>query len=161
MEDIRNYLQMMIESLQKKENVLKNIELIVQEQAQILSVDNIDQVAFDDSMARKADLIEELERLNDGFEHIYDRIKEGLVEDKEKYASYIKQLQDLISRVSEKSILIETMEERNKNRADTFFSLRHREIKSLKQSSAVANSYQRAMAGSAYKTSGFDVKTKK
>ena len=121
MEDIRNYLQMMIDSLQKKEKVLSDIEKIVQEQAQILSIDNIDQIAFDDSMARKADLIEELERLNDGFEHIYDRIKEGLVGDKEKYAQYIKELQTLIAKVSEKSILIETMEERNENRADNRF----------------------------------------
>ena len=78
-----------------------------------------------------------------------------------KYASYIKQLQTLITRVSEKSILIETMEERNKNRAENFFRLRHREIKSLKQSSAVANSYQRTMSGNAYKIGGFDVTTKK
>lgn len=150
MEAINNYLQLMIESLQKKDKVLEDIKAIVLNQAEILSADVIDQTAFDNSMARKSDLINELDRLNDGFEKIYDRIKDALIADKDKYSSYIKQLQSLIATVSEKSILIQTMEERNRAKADSFFKSRQQEIKSLKRSNSVARSYQQTMSGQAY-----------
>lgn len=150
MEDIRNYLQMLIDGLQKKQKVLEDIQEIVQEQAVILGAEEMDQTAFDNSMAKKADLIAQLEKLNDGFENVYDRVRDDLMVDKEKYREQIKILQELIAVVSEKSIHIETMEERNKNKADNFFNLRRREIRSLRRSNTVANSYQQTMTGQAY-----------
>lgn len=150
MDGINNYLQIMIESLQKKDKILEDIRLLVISQAEILGKDTIDQVEFDNSMARKSDLINELDRLNVGFEELYERIKAPLLSEKEKYTSYIKQLQDLISKVSEKSILIQTMEERNMAKADSFFRGRQQEIRSLRRSNSVARSYQQTMTGQAY-----------
>ena len=141
---------MLIDGLQKKYNVLEDIHKIVNEQAVILSADKVDQIKFDNSMARKADLISELEKLNDGFENVYERVRDALMEKKDNFKDEIKTLQELIAKVSEKSVLIETMEERNKKKAEDFFSLRRREIRSVKQSNAVAKSYFQNMTGMAY-----------
>lgn len=159
MDNVKNYLQMLIDGLNKKKRVLEDIQKLVQHQAVLLDDDKVDQIAFDNSMARKSDLISELNKLNDGFENVYDRVRDELLINKDMYKEDIKKLQELISAVSEKSILIETMEERNMKKAEDFFKLRHREIKSVKQSNAVANSYFQNMSGQAY-VSSFDTTSK-
>ena len=60
-----NYLQMMIDSLNKKKGIL--IRIINEEQNQILSEETLNGDAFDDNMKAKGSCIDELDLLDEGF----------------------------------------------------------------------------------------------
>ena len=111
----QTYVDIMIQSLNKKIQVLDKIIEKNQLQKEILenpegTVDEFDQVVED-----KSALIEQLEQLDSGFDKLYDRVKEALKTDKEAYVDKIAQMQDAIRKITEKSMDIQTQESRNKD----------------------------------------------
>lgn len=111
----QTYVDIMIQSLNKKIQVLDKIIEKNQLQKEILEnpegkVDEFDQVVED-----KSALIEQLEQLDSGFDKLYDRVKEVLKTDKEAYVDKIGQMQDAIRIITEKSMDIQAQESRNKD----------------------------------------------
>ena len=96
-----NYLQMMIDSLNKKKGILIRIIELNEEQNQILSEETLNGDAFDDNMKAKGSCIDELDLLDEGFQSLYDRIKEELAGNKTKYSSEIAAMKQLIKEVTE------------------------------------------------------------
>ena len=91
-----NELSILIETLQKKEEVLREILKKSKEQLEIVKAEEFDEEAFDDHFNDKDDLIEELNRLDDGFDGIYNRIRLELKENLESYKPQVASLQQLI-----------------------------------------------------------------
>ena len=145
---INNYLQVLEESLHKKMEVLNRIEELCIRQEKMLRTEPVPEEEFDTSIDEKGKLIEELTRLDDGFENLYNRIKEQLSGGKEKYRVQIAVLQQLITEVTDKSVSIQAKETRNKALAETFFINRRKEIKSNRRSSRAAIDYYRNMSQS-------------
>ena len=102
-----NYLQMMIDSLNKKKGILIRIIELNEEQNQILSEETLNGDAFDDNMKAKGSCIDELDLLDEGFQSLYDRIKEELAGNKTKYSSEIAAMKQLIKEVTELGAKIE------------------------------------------------------
>lgn len=142
---INDYLQVLEESLRKKQNVLNRIEVLCGKQEEMLRQETVPEEEFDNSLEEKGQLIEELNRLDDGFESLYSHIKEQLSEDKDKYRSQISALQQLIAEVTDKSVSIQAQEARNKVLAENFFGNRKREIEKGRRSSKAAMNYYRNM----------------
>lgn len=145
---INNYLQVLEESLHKKMESLNRIEELCNRQEKMLRAESVSEEEFDASIEEKGKLIEELTRLDDGFENLYNRIKEQLSGGREKYRAQIAVLQKLISEVTDKSVSIQAKEARNKALAETFFINRRKEIKSSRRSSKAAIDYYRSMSQS-------------
>ena len=62
------YLEMMADSLSRKINILQEIERVNAEQKELFGQgDAMDDAAFDASVDRKGALIDEIEKLDDGF----------------------------------------------------------------------------------------------
>ena len=72
---MENYLQVLEESLYKKLDVLGRIETLCARQEQILSEEIVSEEAFDSSIEKKGVLIDELAKLDEGFETLYGHIK--------------------------------------------------------------------------------------
>ncbi|NLL75896.1 MAG: flagellar protein FliT [Clostridiales bacterium] len=138
---IENYLQVLEESLLKKKEVLLAIEEMNREQEQILKDENPSMEAFDESIDKKGLLIEELSRLDDGFETLYEHIKEQLLHNKDEYKGQIARLQKLIAEVTDKSVTIQAQEARNKKSAEKYFAKARRELKSGRVNSKAALDY--------------------
>lgn len=86
---IENYLDILADSLQKKSIVLDKIEDENNKQAKMLKSDSFPYDEFDAAIDRKGELIEELTALDDGFDALYQRIREQLQDNRDKYKDQI------------------------------------------------------------------------
>ena len=111
---IGNYLQILRDSLEQKLKLLIAIEVKSLEQAEILKSPEVDLAAVDVNMDEKAELIDKVLLLDEGFESIYAKIREQLTLNKEQYKDEIKEIKSMIEKVTEKSTSIQAIEARNK-----------------------------------------------
>lgn len=142
---IENYLQVLEESLHKRMDVLSRIEELSVRQELLLKEIPVKEDEFDKSIDEKGVLIEELNKLDEGFESLYAHIKEQLLTGREKYKVQIAGLQKLIAEVTDKSVSIQAQEARNKKLAEKFFADSRKELQKGRRSSKAAFDYYRNM----------------
>ena len=87
---IENYLGILEESLEKKVLVLDEIEDYTAEQESLLKQEKVSMEELDANMGQKDELIQKLTALDDGFETLYERVKEQLSTNKDAYKDQIK-----------------------------------------------------------------------
>ena len=145
--ETENYLQMMIDSMQKKKVILKQIIVFNEEQEALLKEEDFNGAAFQKNMENKSDCIDELDTLDEGFQMIYDRIKADVNEYKVRYKEDIKLLQQLIKEVTELGVTIQAQESRNRVKADMKFRQLRQETKAAKRNISMASTYYRNMSG--------------
>ncbi|WMC93886.1 flagellar protein FliT [Kineothrix sp. MB12-C1] len=145
---IENYLQVLEQSLYKKIDILSRIQDVSIKQEYLLKKEEVSAEAFDASIDEKQLLIEELERLDEGFEALYNHVKEQLSVGKEKYSNQISRLQGLITKVTEKSVAIQTQETRNNKLAKSYFTIERKNIQKNRTSSKAALNYYKSMNNS-------------
>lgn len=141
-----NYLQIMIDSLIKKNDILQKIVEYNTEQESILKEAEFNGDAFQKNMELKSECIDELNRLDEGFQMVYDRVKEDVQMYKQNYKSDIERLQQLIRKVTSLSAAIQTQEARNKLQVERRFRQLREETKTAKRSMSMANQYYKNMA---------------
>jgi len=141
------YIEAMQISLEKKLGVLNKLLDLTEDQAELLKKDELDDVAFTGIVDKKAVLIEELTKLDEGFEKMYENIKEEMKKDPAAHKEQIKALQELISKVTEVGVKLEATERRNKEKMDLFLKTSRNKIKTFnKSNSAVSRYYKNAAA---------------
>ena len=140
-----NYLQMMIDSLNKKKEILLGIISYNEQQNEILSASEFDSEAFDANMKAKGNCIDELDKLDEGFQSLYNRVKEELENNKESYSNEIAAMKTLIRTVTELGAKIEVQEARNKVKVEDMFRRERQEHKEAKRSASMAKSYYQNM----------------
>jgi hypothetical protein len=139
-------MDMLEESLIKKIDIMSKIEEENEKQKEILSdPDNVDETAFDGTVDKKGELIDKLISLDDGFQTLFDRVKEEVNANKDEFADQIRRMQDLIRDITARSASIEAAEHRNKRLAERYFDTARHKMNTSKQSSAVAFNYYRTM----------------
>ena len=142
---IENYLGILEESLQKKLLVLNEIIEYNNKQEKLLKQENVSLDELDDNMNQKDVLIQKLLKLDEGFEVLYERIREQLINNKEKYKEQIKRLQNMISEVTEKSVSIQAQETRNKKMIEDYFRKGKQQLRQGRQASKAAYDYYKNM----------------
>ena len=139
-------LDMLEESLRKKIEIMTEIEAENERQKEVLSnPDNVNEDLFDATVDTKGELIDKLVALDDGFQSLFDRVKEEVGSNRAQYAEQIKRMQALIEEVTAKSASIEAAEHRNKKLAETYFDTARQKMNVSKQTSAAAFNYYRTM----------------
>ena len=123
-----NYLSVLEDSLKKKLQILDELTDYTTQQQELLKVEELDYEAFDRLVDQKEPLIEKIMELDQGFETVYDRIKEQLLGNKEQYAAQIRALQSLIGELTDKSVKLQTMEQRNKSAVEQQFRKSRKKI---------------------------------
>ena len=142
---IMSYLNILQDSLIKKLELLDQIEKKSLEQSEMIKVSNVDLALVDANMDEKAKLIDEILKLDTGFESIYEKVREQLLANKEQFKVQIHNLQGLISKVTEKSTAIQAIEARNKAQMDIVFSTQKREVQNRRNAMSVARDYYQNM----------------
>ncbi|MBQ3105709.1 MAG: flagellar export chaperone FlgN [Lachnospiraceae bacterium] len=140
-----NYLQILQESLEEKLNILTRIEEKSREQAELLKNPDVNLEVLDRNMDEKAEYIAKIDRLDEGFDSIYEKIKQELVENKDRYREQIGALQELIRQITEKSTGIQAIEMRNKAGVETIFRNRRKSLQSKRNAMDVALGYYQNM----------------
>lgn len=113
--------QVLVESLEKKSRILDEIIKENEAQETLLRQDELDLEALDVSADRMGELAEKLELLDEGFEAVYDRIREELIKNKSVYRGEIRRMQELIAEITEKVVGINAARMRNKLQAEKQF----------------------------------------
>ena len=136
-----NYLSVLEDSLKKKLQILDELTDYTMQQQELLKVEELDYEAFDRLVDQKDPLIQRIMELDQGFETVYDRIKEQLLGNKEQYAAQIKALQSLIGELTDKSVKLQTMEQRNKSAVEQQFRKSREKIRQGRQNKQAALNY--------------------
>lgn len=143
---VRQYLNNMIDGLERKLQILDNLTMLTEQQQSIVSKETPDWDAFDQTVDKKAELIDELTALDDGFSAIFDRIKDEALANKELYKEEIRRLQDGIRKVTDKSTSLMALEERTRKKVTDGMSEQRQKLKQNKVSSKVASNYYKSMS---------------
>ncbi|MCI9539632.1 MAG: flagellar protein FlgN [Lachnospiraceae bacterium] len=140
-----DYIQVLTDSLRKKISLLDTISQINGEQKQLAAEKRMDLELFEETVKRKSDCIDELNKLDDGFQLVYDRVKPELQGNSEKYKAEIRVLKQLISEITEKSMAVQAEEERNKQAVAAHFATYKKEIRQVKASRSATTNYYKSM----------------
>lgn len=151
METTENYLQIMIDSLEKKDKYLDRV--IEQNKTQYECVkgkeyEDVNWNAFNVLVTEKEAEIDRIIEIDEAFEKIYVKVKDEVISNKDRYRSYVLKLQELITRLTDKGVQIQAGEERNRQIIDNIFLKTRQEIKRQRTGISVASSYYKTMTGS-------------
>lgn len=139
------YVTALVESLEKKIEVLKEIEEKNAEQAALLKETPFSFDKFDANAEAKGILIHRLNKLDEGFEALFKRVKDELDNNRPQYATEIRKMQEMIREIMAKSTSIEASEARNKAALEKIFSDEKAKIKSTRSTAKALKSYSQAM----------------
>lgn len=142
---MENYLDILEECLQKKLKVLEEIAAYNQEQEQLLRKESVSLEELDENMSHKDELIRKVTALDEGFETLYERIKEQILTNKDVYKEQIIKLQQLISQITEKGVSIQAQEARNKKLIEDYFKRERSQLRQNRQSSKAAYNYYKSV----------------
>ena len=146
MSDQNHYVEMMQKSLQKKDVILEGLLKECRKQAAIIAEPDITWKDFDDCIQAKQVLIEELVKLDDGFTDLYERMKEEFANHKSQYKTEIQQMQNLIKRITDRSVQIQTEEERNRKAVEKALLQAKNDIRCSKATVKAASDYYKVMS---------------
>ena len=145
MENTQNYLQILEESLSRKITILDELERLTMSQREIVQADEFDEEVFNTNVEQKAALIREIEKLDRGFQLLFDNVKKQLDSDRAQYSEEIKRLQELVKGVMDRSTELQVMEARNKDMIKSRFAALKKEARTIKKSREMAANYYKTM----------------
>ena len=149
------YLAIMLQSLKKKEQVLDEIIRLNDLQKKQLTDQATPVDDFDKTVEDKSACIDQLDQLDSGFEKLYAQVQEELQANKEQYADTIKALQKCIRSVTDKSIMIQAQEARNKDLMMQKFTTVRKHAKDVRANSKAITGYYKTMMHSGYMDSRY------
>lgn len=147
---MNSQLDILAESLEKKIVILQRLQEYSVQQEQALHSEEMDLEAFDELVNKKDALVDQITRLDSGFEILYRKLAKELEEGKDRYAEQIKKLQGLIGQVMDMSVSIEAQEQRNKKLVEDFFASQRNQIRQGRKNSKAAYDYYKNMNRSNY-----------
>ena len=137
--------QILVESLEKKSRILDEIIEENAAQERLFKQEELDMEALDASSDRMGELAEKLELLDEGFESVYDRIRQELIDNKSAYRVEIKRMQELIAVITEKVVSINAGRMRNKLQAENHFKKSRQKIGRASSKMKVSQNYYNNM----------------
>ncbi len=140
------YTHILIESLKKKKKALEDILLYTKNQETVLGEESFDEEMFDTLIDKKQQCIEVINKLDEGFELTFERVKAELGEHREMFKNEILSLQELIRQVTDLSTQIQVLESRNKISFENKMTRKRENIKMARLSSQSASKYYKNVA---------------
>lgn len=145
MDATQTYMSVLIDTLQKKKVVLEQIYEVTKHQKEILQSKDFAEEEFDKTFAVKDKCLKELEKLDKGFEQVYERVALILKHNREDYKEKILISQQLIKEIMDLNVSIRAMEEQNKERFSICVAGKKGKMKTFRTSSKVVANYYKNM----------------
>ena len=139
------YIAIMLQSLKKKEQVLDEIIRLDDQQKDTLTAPECPFDVFDETVEAKSACIDQLNQLDSGFEKLYAQVAEELDQNREDYAKEIRDMQQCIRRVTDKSVKIQAQEARNKQLMKEKFSTVQKQATDVRKNSRAITGYYNSM----------------
>lgn len=138
---MRNELQLLIESLEKKEEILKQILSISKAQYDLATEEEFQPEAFDKLVDDKDALLQDMEKLDEGFDRTYQRIRDELPDKKDMYKDEILSLQKLIKGTVDLGAQIHASEARAKDKVASAILKSRQEFTQRKSNARMVSDY--------------------
>ncbi len=142
----KEYIAVLIQSLEKKRELLDKIIAKNKEQKYLFEDEGSDPDRLEENMKEKSEFIDQLNELDEGFRQIYDRVKMTLQGNKDSYKEEIHTMQGLITEITEKSATVQAQEQRNRALAEKRFANVKKGIRKARTSNQAASRYYKSMA---------------
>lgn len=156
----KNYVKVMIDTLYKKNRILDSILTLSSFQKSIVSDMKNNLEKFEQTILEKQELIDELLLLDEGFQLLYDRLKDSLFEEADQYREEIGKMQKLITEISHKSMQVQTIEEENRELISQQATTIRKGTKKYFDTKSAVNKYYKNMQKLSYITPQFMDKKK-
>ena len=140
-----SYVDIMIQSLNKKIQVLEEIEKLNLIQKELLEDEKSDADDFDQTVERKAALIEQMSQLDSGFDKLFERVRDEITAKRSAYSDKIKVMQDCIRRITDLSMELQKQEARNKDLMIQKFAFIREKAKVVRTNKKAVNQYYKNM----------------
>ncbi|MDE6902950.1 MAG: flagellar protein FliT [Lachnospiraceae bacterium] len=137
--------QILLQSLEKKTKLLDDMIRQNGVQEELLKEEDLDMDAFDEAINQQGFYIEELDKLDQGFETVYDRVREELLRDKARYRMEIIRMKELIQQITDKIVTLNAGNMRNKMLAENQFSRKRAAIGAGASRNKAARNYYNNM----------------
>lgn len=144
------YIAIMQQSLAKKLAVLNEIVRLDDLQREQLTDEACTAEAFDQTVEDKSRLIEQLEQLDSGFEKLYAQVAEELDGNRAEHADEIRRMQELIRSITDKSVMIQAQEARNKELMMQKFGAVKKRARDVRANSRAITGYYKTMDRTRY-----------
>ena len=118
------YVSILKDSLKEKYEVMQKILDATKRQAEILSSDPVDADAFDEMLSQKEELISRIFTLDGGFERVFSKVNPFIQADPQSFKPEILEMQNYIRIITECSMKIQALEQKNKNKFEMFVKKR-------------------------------------
>ncbi len=142
---INKYMDMLVECLEKKNQILDSLTKINKKQTELIQNEDFSLAEFDKCVDEKGILIDNILKLDSGFEGLYNKVGKVVADNPSEYKTQLSKMQKLITEITEKSVSIQAEEERNKALIESRFSREKNRIKSGRSQSRVAMDYYNNM----------------
>ena len=139
------YIDILLQSLRKKEQVLNEIIRLDDVQKAQLENEMCSVEDFDQTVEAKSKCIEQLEQLDSGFQKLYAEVETEIKDNREKYSAEIKKMQECIRSVTDKSVKIQAQEARNKELLKEKIANVHKQATEVRKNSRAITGYYNSM----------------
>lgn len=142
----RVYVNMMEDSLERKKRVLMRLLEQTREQEQLLRDEGMNPDRFLEILDEKGTQIDELNRLDEGFDRLFQAVEKEINANRSAYESQIRRMQKLIGEVTELGIQIQALEHQNSGHLKVYLANQRKEIREFHLNNRTAASYFQNMA---------------
>lgn len=142
----QTYIQLLIDSLGKKHELLNELMIITTRQQTIIESDSFDEDEFLKTISLKEEQIKSLSELDKGFGLVYDRIREELNDNRKKYTTQIISLKELVTTVTDLSVKLQALEKRNKPKLEALLANKRKSIRNARLSNETVTNYYKNMS---------------
>lgn len=140
-----SYLTILLDGLDKKIDILNNLIQLNDKQTSLISEDKFNDEAFFELAQKKEEFINALNKLDEGFQSIYNKVKSELQDGRSKYATEITEIQMRITKVMELSNHVQAKEKRNYESITNKLKGLRKEAKIAKQNQKTVTNYYKKM----------------
>lgn len=138
-------VQVLLQSLIKKKAVLDQLIDLGQRQEELLKQEGLDMDGLNQLLEEQGILVAELERLDQGFELVYERCRAQIVGHKELYQKEIREMKACIQEITAKISTINACNLRNQVAAESHFRQEKQAISQSVSKTKAARNYYNSM----------------
>lgn len=142
----RVYVDMMVDSLERKKRILSLLLAQTREQESLLRDEEMDPDRFREIVDEKEEQIDELNKLDEGFDRLFQSVEREIQSNRALYKTQIQKMQKLIGEVSEMGIQIQALEHQNSGHFKVYLANQRKNIREFHLNNKTASSYYQNMA---------------
>lgn len=137
------YVDMMVDTLERKKTILEKLLHQTREQEILLKDEDMNLEDFQKIVDVKGEEIEKLNSLDGGFDTLFRHVEKEITENRMTYKIQIQKMQKLINEVSELGIQIQALEHQNSGHFKIYLANQKQVVKRFHTNNrTVANYYQ-------------------